>query len=80
MQKQGENSRNATRRGLRTVPESLSRQEDKENSVCRELQKNRLLKSEHVMKSHTYRINRGMHGASWGKVVKNLICSDQWRA
>ena len=24
--------------------------------------------------------NRGVHGASWRKVVQNLICSDQWRA
>ena len=33
MQKQGEKSRNAMRHGLQTVPESLLRQKDKENSV-----------------------------------------------
>ena len=26
--------------------------------------------SVHAMKSHTYRINRGVHGASWRKVVQ----------
>ena len=65
MQKPDENSRNAMGHGLLAVPESLPRQEDKENSACRELQMNRLLKSEHAMKSHTYRINRGVHCASW---------------
>ena len=25
------------------------------------------------------RINRGVYGASWGKVVQNRICSDQWK-
>ena len=73
-----ENSRNAMRHGLLTVPESLPRQ--KGNSACRELQMNRLLKGEHVTKSHAYRINRGVRGALWRKVVQNFICSDQWRA
>ena len=35
--------------------------------------------SEHVMKSHTCRINSGVHGASWGKVVQNRTCSGRWR-
>ena len=57
------------------------KQDDKANSVCHELQTNHLLKSERVMKSHTYRINRGVRdGASWEKVLQNIICSDEWRA
>ena len=49
---------------MQTVPESSLKQEDKENSVCHELQTNHQLMNEHAMKLHTYRINRGVHGAS----------------
>ena len=66
------------RRG-KTVPESSQKQEDKGNSVCHELQTNHQPMSKYAMKSHTYRVNRGVHGASWCKVVQNRICSDQWK-
>ena len=52
------------------MPERSQKQEDKANSVCHELQTIQLM-NEHAMKSHTNRINRGVHGASWGKVVQN---------
>ena len=48
------------------VPESSQKQEDKVNSVCQQFQTNRHLLREHATKSHTYRINRGVHGA-WEK-------------
>ena len=45
-----------------------------------ELQTNPQLRNEHAMQSHTCRINRGVRGVQWRKVVRNHICSDQWRA
>ena len=54
---------------------SSQKQEDKVNSACYELQTNHQQMSEHGMKSHTCRINRGVHGASWGKVVQNAAAS-----
>ena len=62
-QRQDESSRNATRHGLKIVPESSQKQEDMVNSVCHELQTNPQLRTEHAMKSHTCRINRGVRGA-----------------
>ena len=55
-QSQDENSRNATIDGLKIVSESSQKQEDKVNSECHELLKNRLQMSEHAMKPHTYLI------------------------
>ena len=66
-QRQDERSRNVMRRGLQTVPESSRKQEDKVNSARHELQWKHPQMSEHAMKSRTYRINRGVHGASWEK-------------
>ena len=79
-QRQDERSRNVMRRGLQTVPESSRKQENKVNSACHELQWKHPQMSEHAMKSRTYRINRGVHGASWEEVVQNRICSGQWKA
>ena len=62
-QRQDESSRNATKHGLKIVPESSQKQEDKVNSVCHELQTNPQLRNEHAMRSHTCRINRGVRGA-----------------
>ena len=47
------------------------------NSACHELQTNHQKIGEHAMKSHTYGINCGVHGVSWGKVAQNRICSGQ---
>ena len=49
--------RNATRHGLKIVPESSQKQEDKVNSVCHELQTNPQLRNEHAMKSHTLAVS-----------------------
>ena len=53
-QRQGENFRNETKLGLQTVPENSRKQEEKENSVCHELQRNHQQTNARAMKSHAY--------------------------
>ena len=68
-----ESSRNATKHGLQTVPESSQKQEDKVNSVYHEPQMNPQLRNEHAMKSHICRINRGVRQVESVKVPEFVM-------